>query len=64
MAFIGRNMRDLRNFFDESNYKIVGPVIQMKSGLILQTACQGSGGSGKILRNYRPFWQWISKMMV
>ena len=36
MGIIGQNKSDLRNFFDWSDRKMVGPVIRMKSGLILQ----------------------------
>jgi len=39
-VIIGQNKRDLRNFFDESSCKVVRPVIQIESGLILQTSSQ------------------------
>jgi hypothetical protein len=39
MLIIGENRSDLRNFFDGDSSKIIGPVIRVKPGLILQTGC-------------------------
>ena len=39
MAIIDHNETELVDFLDVSTSKIVGPVIRMKSGLILQALC-------------------------
>jgi len=39
MSIIDQNKTELMNFLDISTSKIVGPVIRMKSGLILQPLC-------------------------
>lgn len=63
MVIIGQDRQNLRNFYNGNSCKIVGPVIRMEPGLILQTICQKWENMEK-LSGYSCGYLWLDSLII